>query len=279
MSNGENSRPDPTIEHLQTPEELKRKHLEQQWEQSENSLGMVDILRVNSNLGSERKLRLFAIACCREIGYLIKHPDSQKALEMIEQYVDDKDSKKLQQASVIAERVARESENERRRNDQANVIDFGALCVANAAMASAESEHNNNPTQLYLEFSNSVIYSSSSAYSEANDQPVNNWLNPPERAKEQLKVQSSLLHEIFHNPFINPEKKPKIESEWLAWNDGGISKLAQAIYDAKRFDELPILADALEDAGCTNEDILNHCRGAGPHVRGCWVLDLLLEKS
>ena len=44
-------------------------------------------------------------------------------------------------------------------------------------------------------------------------------------------------------------------------------------------DRLAILADALEDAGCTNADVLDHCRGAGPHVRGCWVVDLLLGKS
>ena len=42
---------------------------------------------------------------------------------------------------------------------------------------------------------------------------------------------------------------------------------------------MPILADALEDAGCTNQDILNHCRGGGEHVRGCWVVDLLLGKE
>jgi hypothetical protein len=55
--------------------------------------------------------------------------------------------------------------------------------------------------------------------------------------------------------------------------------MAQAIYDERAFDRLPILADALEDAGCTNADILGHCRGAGPHAKGCWVVDLLLGKE
>jgi hypothetical protein len=55
--------------------------------------------------------------------------------------------------------------------------------------------------------------------------------------------------------------------------------MAQAIYDERRFDDLPILADALEEAGCDDEDILSHCRGLGPHVRGCWGLDLILAKS
>lgn len=56
-------------------------------------------------------------------------------------------------------------------------------------------------------------------------------------------------------------------------------KLARAIYDERAFERMPILADALEDAGCHNPDILEHCRGPGPHVRGCWVVDILLEKA
>jgi hypothetical protein len=56
-------------------------------------------------------------------------------------------------------------------------------------------------------------------------------------------------------------------------------QLACAIYDDRAFEQLPILADALEEAGCDNADILAHCRGPGPHVRGCWLVDLLLGKS
>ncbi len=63
------------------------------------------------------------------------------------------------------------------------------------------------------------------------------------------------------------------------WNDATIPKVAQAIYDDRAFDRLPILADALEDAGCDNADLLTHCRSGGEHVRGCWVVDLLLGKS
>jgi hypothetical protein len=58
-----------------------------------------------------------------------------------------------------------------------------------------------------------------------------------------------------------------------------VKKLAAAIYDEKAFDRLPILADALEEAGCSNEEILVHCRGPGPHVRGCWAVDLVLGKE
>jgi hypothetical protein len=69
------------------------------------------------------------------------------------------------------------------------------------------------------------------------------------------------------------------ERAWLDWNDRAVRKIAQAINNDGAFDRLPILADALEEAGCTDGAILDHCRGPGPHVRGCWVVDLLLGKK
>jgi len=63
------------------------------------------------------------------------------------------------------------------------------------------------------------------------------------------------------------------------WNAGTVPKLAQAIYDGRSYDRLPILADALEDAGCYDEVVLSHCRQAAEHCRGCWVVDLLLAKA
>lgn len=65
----------------------------------------------------------------------------------------------------------------------------------------------------------------------------------------------------------------------LVWNDGQIPKMAKVIYEHRTFDQLPILADAFEDAGCVDQVILNHCRSDGVHVRGCYVLDLLLGKE
>ncbi len=88
-------------------------------------------------------------------------------------------------------------------------------------------------------------------------------------------MQSNLLRELFGNPFqpicLNPI--------WQVWHDGAVVKLAISIYTDRAFDRLPILADALEDAGCDNADILAHCRQPGEHVRGCWVVDLLLGKT
>jgi hypothetical protein len=89
-------------------------------------------------------------------------------------------------------------------------------------------------------------------------------------------AQADLLRDIFgplpfHTVALNPD--------WFDWNDSTIMKLAQPIYDDRAFDRLPILADALEEAGCDNAELLSHLRGPGPHVRGCWALDHILGRS
>jgi hypothetical protein len=80
-----------------------------------------------------------------------------------------------------------------------------------------------------------------------------------------------VIRDIFGNPFDPVATDP-------AWLTPTVVSLAQAIYDERAFDRLPILADALEDAGCNHEEILNHCRQPEEHVRGCWAVDLLLDK-
>jgi hypothetical protein len=77
---------------------------------------------------------------------------------------------------------------------------------------------------------------------------------------------------IFGNPFRPVTLDP-------SWRTSTVLALAEGIYTDRAFDRLPILADALQDAGCENDAILSHCRGLGPHVRGCWVVDLILGKA
>jgi hypothetical protein len=83
---------------------------------------------------------------------------------------------------------------------------------------------------------------------------------------------AGLLRDIFGNPFRPVTADP-------AWLTSTVLSLAEGIYSERAFDRLPILADALQDAGCGDAEILNHCRGGGVHVRACWVLDLVLGKG
>jgi hypothetical protein len=81
-----------------------------------------------------------------------------------------------------------------------------------------------------------------------------------------------LLRDIFGNPFRPVAFSPE-------WRTDTVVSLARQMYDSRDFSAMPILADALQDAGCDSADILDHCRGPAPHVRGCWVVDLVLGKE
>ena len=87
---------------------------------------------------------------------------------------------------------------------------------------------------------------------------------------DERQCQIRLLRDIFGNPF-----SPITFS--ASWSTDTALSLARTMYDSRDFSAMPILADAFQDAGCDNDDILNHCRDASAaHVRGCWVIDLLL---
>jgi hypothetical protein len=93
------------------------------------------------------------------------------------------------------------------------------------------------------------------------------------------EVNGRTLCDLIRDLFA-PYHDCHIEPDWLAWNSGTVAKMARVIYDERRFAEVPILGDALEEAGCSDQGILTHCRAPkAVHVRGCWVLDALLNLS
>jgi hypothetical protein len=107
----------------------------------------------------------------------------------------------------------------------------------------------------------------------AHAREVVDWLAPT----PPYPIGGSLvaIRDIFGNPF----RPVTIDSKWLSWNNGTVPAIARHVYDDRAFHDLPILADALEEAGCDNADVLRHCREPGEHVRGCWAVDLVLDKS
>ncbi len=81
-----------------------------------------------------------------------------------------------------------------------------------------------------------------------------------------------LVREVFGNPF----RPFVVDPAWLTWDGGTVPGIAQGIYEESAFDRLPILADALEDAGCEDRVVVGHCRFGERHVKGCWVVDAVL---
>jgi hypothetical protein len=89
-------------------------------------------------------------------------------------------------------------------------------------------------------------------------------------------VQANLLRDIVGSPF---RPRPVIAPAVLDHNGGAALRIAEVIYEGRCFHELPVLADALEEAGCADADLIGHLRGRGPHTLGCWALDLILAKE
>lgn len=98
------------------------------------------------------------------------------------------------------------------------------------------------------------------------------YARSPLTDETELAEKEKLLRCIIGNPFRPVAFDPR-------WRSEAAVALATGIYAERAFDRMPILADALEEAGCDHPDILAHCRGPGPHARGCWVVDLVLNKS
>ena len=101
---------------------------------------------------------------------------------------------------------------------------------------------------------------------------------PLEQAISQLRLPAGggpQLREVIGNPF----RPPRLQPLWLAFAEGEVVRLAEDMHARRDFAAMPILADALEEAGCADDALLSHLRGPGPHVRGCWVLDLLRGRS
>jgi hypothetical protein len=208
-----------------------------------------------------RKLALFACACCREIWQVVTDVRSRKAVEVAEQTIDDLANERQLDGATLASHDARNAVEHKRGGDRAET--HIRRTAANACWEAASA------VWCARRFGSSV----ERAALESAD--VAAWTARSANFGDARARQAQFLRCICGNPFrpfpLNPA--------WLTGQGGTIPKLAQAIYDERAFDRLPILADALEDAGCNNADILTHCRGPGPHIRGCWLLDLILGKE
>jgi hypothetical protein len=196
---------------------------------------------------SERKLRLFAAACCRRVWHHLTEEQSRRAVDVAERFADG--------GATTGQRAAalREARKYPARDTEA------ATYAAAAAKYAADRR------------------ALSAAWYAAEAAACHGGQRKARPAEE--KAQAALLRCIIGNPFRPLTLSP-------AWQTPQVVALAQAAYEQRDLPagtldltRLAVLADALEEAGCTGQTILGHLRRPGPHVRGCWVVDLLLGKS
>jgi hypothetical protein len=219
---------------------------------------------LNGRPVSDRKWRLFAVACARQVWHLLT-PEARRVLEMVEAVADGRGGpEQLFQAAykVTCKRApGGPSEPAAKAHQQAaSAVRVGTATEAGFAGAEAWK-----------------AAAKALAWQAAAKVPPWQFVRPTWDAAEKAAhaAQCDLLRDVFF-PLLH---SVRFRPAWRAWHGGAAVKIAREIYDRRRFEELPVLADALEEAGCDERALLDHCRGGGPHVRGCWALDLVLGQE
>jgi hypothetical protein len=219
---------------------------EEQWQASDEPHPLLNWVGPSLSM---RKARLYAVAACRRVWELLQDPRSREVVEAAEAWADREMS--WQEVGVKRKRAdAYFNEVYLRQGDEWRQ-QAGLAWAARLAAARTRAEVDRAAWQ------------------------VLNVLAPDGRRPVRDRPLADLLRDIVGNPF----RPVRLSMSWLAWTTDAVVRLARAIYEERRWGDLPILADALEEAGCTDKAALKHCRGPGPHSRGCWVCDLLLAKE
>jgi hypothetical protein len=251
---------------------------EQEWLTSTDPRAMLAALLAGGT-ASDRKLRLFACACCRRVWRLLADERSRRAVESAERYADGlADESEMDEAALAAWNAA-----EGEHPDP--VSWYAARAAESAAWAHDNLREAWETARLAaLAVEGEVVAADSpdehrgkilDAWVEAHlgsGRPVG-W--PDVDAEREV---ADLIRDVCACPV---RALPALAPHVLAWDDRCVVKLAAGIYADGGFsrDRLGVLADALEDAGCSDEAILSHLRSAGPHVRGCWAVDLILGRQ
>jgi hypothetical protein len=211
-----------------------------------------------------RKWRLLACAFCRRIDDLLIDERSRQALEVSERFADGLASdRELREAQEEAAEAAEESLGGIAVQDSYSAGAFGVPSAGHkakglAARAAAEAASLRAPeeavtTAFEAAIERGVAIGGTAWAVEALGAPAREWL----------------LRDVFGNPFRPVEFAPD-------WRTENVLGIARGAYDEREFGRLPILADALQDAGCDSDELLAHCRESVFHVQGCWALDLVL---
>jgi hypothetical protein len=230
---------------------------EQEWLSGDD--GSFEMIAALQDLGraDARKLRLYACAWARLLWDSLGHKTHKRTIELAEDFADGLIA--FEELAAARELAVEFRELYETTEDQASV------CPGRAAFATADEDAASAAWD--------ACYHASNVFEYLRIVPS----HPPPRREEQR-----LMREIFGNPF----RPSQADLAWLAHASGAVARLARSAHDERippraALDpaRLAVLADALEEAGCSNREMLDHLRDPGPHVRGCWVVDLLLEQA
>ena len=222
----------------------------------------------------ERRLGLFAVACCRGLWPYLTGPSTRQLLETVEQYLDGlvcEDALAAEITATFEGLYEQEEERSRREAQASESVEILLIQVTGHSLTLYGDIRSGEECYEDIEHRLHGLRKAAAGKRSAS------------AMTKEAGQQSHLLRDIFGNPFRPPLA---LDPTWLAWNDGLIVRMANAIYEERSLPaghldhtRLAVLADALTDAGCTDADLIEHLRGPGPHVRGCWAVDLLTGRK
>jgi hypothetical protein len=232
----------------------------------------------------ERKRRLFAVACCRRIWDLSTTDLHRKAVELAERSADGEVSEE-EYGKMVVDLQREYDDSEMECEAMADPVEsMRQFRYDNPSFQETAQWTLDRRWDMPWSVSNQAAWLRAGrdeafdldhgvgkAAAMTAEQRGQAMRELQRRVEQEREAQARLLRDLFGNPFrtirVNKDALPD-----------KVKQLAGAIYDDRAFDIMPVLADLLEETGCSEAEILTHCRSGGEHVRGCWVLDLLLGK-
>lgn len=221
---------------------------EDQWKRFAQVSRLLGHLRRAHSAGrtkrGRRKLRLFACACCRSLIWDQPVPELHRQIVDASEQLAEEAIDPVQVATLV--RAGQKGLPTKLRSP----VRFAAIAMLQTA--------DQSPVAATQTVTNTVLL-----------------CFPSGKRTDTRRRLSGVLREIFGNPF----QPITVDSQWLEWSNGTVANMVRTIHHERRYSDLPMLGDALEDAGCTNADLLGHCREPGEHFHGCWAVDLLLGRE
>jgi hypothetical protein len=245
---------------------------EAEWLACTDPQPMLEFLR---RAASDRKVRLFAVACCRRVWSSLEHEEFREAVRKAELFADGVvDSDVMFQAYEKAHAIFVKLQG--KDNGPGAALTASGFPSPPKSVLQRIADALDDPWW-EDEFDKgdplapALVTARHAARAAADLQGQRYVLDAPATIAEH-RAQTALVHCLFGNPF-----RPR--PVCAAWLTREVRGLADAIYAERSFDRMPFLADALEVSGCTNADLIEHCRSGQEHARGCWVVDVLLDKG
>ena len=247
--------------------------IEAEWLASTDPEPMLKFLRGQA---SDRKVRLFAVACCRRVWTSLEHEEFRDAVRKAESFADGlADRAEMLQAYEKARAIF--SKLHGRDNGPGAALTASGFPRPKKSFLERIADALDDPWW-EDEFDKgdplapALVTARHAARAAADLQRQSPRLDDPPAMIAERRAQTALVRCLFGNPF-----RPRPVGG--AWLTEAVSALAEAMYAERAFDRMPRLADAFEAAGCMNADLIEHCRSDREHARGCWVVDLLRGKG